>query len=132
MEGESSMTKNHGWVMYLSPTDTLLFASNDAARIWHADNPEAGGSFRVLYKRDAPVDKAHWDPHWDRLRGYALEEKLNVLCEGYVEAGEINWALVQELHAKNDYLTSWEFESDIWQELEFASDLLEHEAAVTP
>jgi hypothetical protein len=118
--------------MYLSSTDTLLFASNDEARIWHADNPEAGGSFRVLYKRDAPVDEKRWDPEWDRLRGFALEEKLNVLVEGYVEAGEINWAFVQELNAKNDYLTSWEFESDVWQELEFASDLLEHEAAITP
>jgi len=117
------MTKNHGWVMYLSPTDTLLFASNDAARIWHADNPEAGGSFRVLHKRNAPVDKKLWDPEWDRLRGYALEEKLNVLVEGYVEDGSINWALVQELNAKSEHFTSWEFESDIWQELEFISDV---------
>jgi len=123
------MSKNHGWELHLSPEKTLFFASNDAARIWHADNPEAGGSFRVLYKRNAPVDKKRWDPEWDRLRGFALEEKLNVLCEGYVEAGEINWALVQELNAKSEHFTSWEFESDIWQELEFASDLLEHEAA---
>ncbi len=123
------MTKSHGWVMYLSSEDTLLFASNDRARIWHADNHKAGGSFRVLYPRNAPVDKKRWDPEWDRLRGFALEEKLNVLCEGYVEAGEINWALVQELNAGNDHFTSWEFESDIWHELEFASDLLEHEAA---
>ena len=121
------MTKNHGWVMYLSSTDTLFFESNDAARIWHADHPEAGGSFRVLYKRDAPVDKAHWDPHWDRLRGFALEEKLNVLVEGYVEAGEINWTLVQELNAGNDHFTSWEFESDIWQELEFTDAMIEHD-----
>ena len=117
------------WVLALSSTETKLFETNDAARIWHADNHEAGGCLRVLHRRNAPVDKKLWDPEWDRLRGYALEEKLNVLCEGYVEAGEINWALVQELSAKSEHFTSWEFESDIWQELEFASDLLEHEAA---
>jgi hypothetical protein len=129
MEGERDMTKNHGWVLYLSSKDTLFFKSNDAARIWHTDHFEADGSFRVLYKRDAQVDKKRWDKEWDRLRGFALEEKLNVLVEGYVEAGEINWTLVQELNAKSDHLTSWEFESEVWQDLEFANELLEKEDA---
>jgi hypothetical protein len=129
MEGERDMTKNHGWVLYLSPKDTLFFASNDAARIWHADHHEVGGSFRVLHKRDAPVDKKRWDPEWDRLRGFALEEKLNVLVEGFVEDGSINWALVKELNAESDHFTSWEFESEVWQDLEFANELLEKEDA---
>jgi len=115
------------WALALNSTETKLFETNDAARIWHADNHEPGGSLRVLHRRNAPVDKKLWDPEWDRLRGYALEENLNVLVEGYVEEGEINWTLVQELNAPGDHLTSWEFESDIWQELEFTDAMIEED-----
>ena len=123
------MSRNHGWLMYLSPEDTLLFASNDAARKWHAANHEAEGCLRVLYRRKGPGDAKRWDPEWDTLAAYAMRERTNILLNENVMPGDVNWDLVEELDAPADNLTSWEFESDIWQELEFASDLLEHEAA---
>lgn len=115
------MSDTNGWVLWTSPEEHLLFGSNDAARRWHAAHLSGEGSCRVLCRWRA--GQRRWDPEWDGMRAWALEERRNILVQGNVEDGSVNWELVNELNAESDHFTSWEFESDIWQELEFISDV---------